>query len=224
MTYGWSQKQYSAVLSSFEVYDSLVYAPEKHKGIGMIPKYWNRVITVGSAGKTFGVTGWRVGWLIGPHDLISYALAAHTRIVLCVNTPFQAAVSASFEQSAVTDFFRRQVEEYTLRYEKLAAVFRELCLPFTIPAGSYFILVNMDRVKIPSDFVFPEYISERGKCFQMCYWMCREIGVTAIPASEFYSPENAHLADDIVRFAFCKTDDVLDEAAKRLSGLKRFIV
>jgi kynurenine aminotransferase len=56
-----------------------------------MPEFWNRTITIGSAGKTFGVTGWRVGWLIGPQELLAPALAAHTRIVFCVNSPLQVS-------------------------------------------------------------------------------------------------------------------------------------
>jgi kynurenine aminotransferase len=97
-------------------------------------------------------------------------------------------------------------------------------LPYTDPEGSYFVLVNTSKVRIPSDYTYPTEIAERGDNFKMCYFLCKEIGITAIPVSEFYSPDHAGLACDYVRLAFCKTDDVLDEAARRLQRITKYLV
>lgn len=70
-------------------YDRLYYEPDVHERIANLSGAWERTITVGSGGKTFGTTGWRIGWLIGPKHLIGAALSAQTRIVFCVNTPLQ---------------------------------------------------------------------------------------------------------------------------------------
>jgi len=211
------------IILSDEVYDCLVYHPESHLRIGANSKFWDRTITLGSAGKTFGVTGWRVGWLIGPESLIKPTLAAQTRIVFCTTSPLQQAVANALEQTKTNGFFEEQLKLYTEKRDKFAKLFRDMNIPFTHPAGSYFLLVDTSSIKIPENFEFPENFASRGNCFKMCYWLCAEIGVTSIPASEFYSDENAHLADSIVRFAFCKTDDVLDAAAERLIRLKDFI-
>jgi len=102
-------------------------------------------------------------------------------------------------------------------------LFDEIKLPYTIPDGTYFILVDTAAVKIPTDFEFPDYIKERGRNYEMCYWLCVEIGISSIPISEFYSEENAHLAETIVRFAFCKDEETLHVAAEKLRKLQNFM-
>ncbi|RKP07023.1 putative BNA3-Arylformamidase [Thamnocephalis sphaerospora] len=216
-------KENNLLIISDEVYDRLVFKPDVHTRIGALNEFWDRTITVGSAGKTFGITGWRIGWLMGPQQLLAPALAAHTRIVFCVNSPLQEAVAIGFEEADKNGFYERQVAEYERRREKLTRAIKQAGLPYTAPAGSYFVLVDTSKIRIPAGFKFPPEIASRGANFEMCYFLCKEIGVTAIPVSEFYSPENAELARDFVRLAFCKTDDLLDEAARRLQKVTKYI-
>ena len=201
----------------------MYFSPKNHERIATLDGLWERTITVGSGGKTFGTTGWRVGWLIGPKALVEPALAAQTRIVFCVNSPLQEAIAIGFEQADERGFFGSQVDAYEHKREKLLSVFRELGLPCTIPEGSYFILVNTDKIQVPKDFVFPELLHSRPKDFRTCYWLTKEIGVCAIPPTEFYSKPNQILAENFARFAFCKTDETLDAAAERLLKLKPYI-
>lgn len=164
-----------------------------------------------------------MGWLIGPQELLAPALAVHTRIVFCVNGPLQKAVAASLEAAETNDFYQKQAQEYEWRRAKLTFALDQVGLPYTVPDGAYFVLVNTSRICIPSDCSFPPEIESRGDNFKMCYFLCKVIGITAIPVSEFYSSENAGLARDYIRLAFCKTDDVLDEAAKRLQRIKQYL-
>ena len=115
------------------------------------------------------------------------------------------------------------IKEYTRRREKLMKALTDVGLPYTIPQGSYFILANTAKVKVPEDYSYPDVILQRPRDFKVCYWMAKEIGVVAIPPSEFYCEENAHLAENFIRLAFCKTDKTLDEAAKNLQKLKKYI-
>ncbi|KAG0221728.1 hypothetical protein BGX31_009591 [Mortierella sp. GBA43] len=216
-------EKHNLLIISDEVYDRLYFDSKKHERIATLDQLWERTITVGSGGKTFGTTGWRVGWLIGPKALVEPALAAHTRLVFCVNSPLQEAIAIGFEQAAERKFFGSQISAYEHKREKLLSVFRELGLPCTIPEGSYFILVNMDKVQVPKDYVFPPLLLARPKDFRTCYWLTKEIGVCAIPPTEFYSAPNRALAEDYARFAFCKTDETLDAAAERLLKLKPYI-
>ncbi|KAG9298434.1 hypothetical protein G9A89_008698 [Geosiphon pyriformis] len=193
---------YNLLIISDEVYDRLYFRPDTHERIANLPGMWERTITVGSGGKTFGTTGWRVGWLIGPAILIETALAAHTRILFCTNSPLQEAIAIGFEKADENQYFDTQIVEYGRKRDKLMRVFDELGLPYTIPQGSYFILVNTSRIKIPPGYPFPAIIKNRPKDFQTCYWLAKEIGVVGIPPSEFYSPPNRHLAVDYARFAF----------------------
>ncbi|KAF9942201.1 hypothetical protein BGZ65_007733 [Modicella reniformis] len=215
--------KYNLLIISDEVYDRLHFDPKKHERIATLKGLWERTITVGSGGKTFGTTGWRVGWLIGPKALIEPALAAHTRVVFCVNSPLQEAIAIGFEQAEGHGFFGSQVSAYEHKRDKLLSVFKELGLPCTIPEGSYFILVNMEKVQVPQDYVFPELLNSRAKDFKTCYWLTKEIGVCAIPPTEFYSKPNRELAEKFARFAFCKTNETLEAAAERLMKLKPYI-
>ncbi|CAG8594495.1 12308_t:CDS:2 [Gigaspora margarita] len=205
-------------------YDRICYKPNIHEHIANLPEMWERTITLNSCSKTFGVTGWRVGWLIGPKNLISPILAAHTRIVFCVNAPLQEAIAISFEKANKENYYEINCQLYEERREKFMKLLSDVGLPYTIPQGSYYILVKISKIRIPSDYQYPPEIQFQTKDYKFCYWMTKEIGVVAIPPSEFYSEENKWLAQDYVRLAFCKTDDILDQAAIALQKLKNYIV
>ncbi|ORX89018.1 aminotransferase [Basidiobolus meristosporus CBS 931.73] len=217
--------EHNLLIVSDEVYDRLVFDNAEHVPIATIPGLWERTLTVASAGKAFGVTGWRIGWVIGPEALVSPALATHTRIVFCVSSPMQEGIASAFEQAETNEFFSRQREEYLSRRNKLTSAFEAVKLPYTIPQGSYFLLVNAEKLaqKIPADYPFPDHIKARGKNYELCYFFTREIGVSCIPPTEFYCEQDRHLAESYVRFAFCKTDDILDEAAKRLLKVNEWL-
>jgi kynurenine aminotransferase len=144
--------------------------------------------------------------------------------VFCVNSPLQEAVAMGIEEAEKNGFFAKQVKEYEARRAKLTRVIESVGLRYTSPDGSYFVLVDTSNVRIPKGYKYPPEISSRGANFEMCYFLCKEIGITAIPVSEFYSAENAELARNFVRLAFCKTDEQLDEAARRLQKIKNYIV
>ncbi|KAL1919782.1 uncharacterized protein VTP21DRAFT_1713 [Calcarisporiella thermophila] len=219
--------QHNLLVISDEVYDRLFFSPSEHVRIATLPGMWERTITVGSGGKTFGVTGWRVGWLIGPSNLIEPPLSAHTRIVFCVNSPMQEAIAAGLEHCQTAPYFRDLIESYTSKRDKLLGVFKELGLPCTVPDGSYFILANTSRLRVPSadsGYPYPASVLNRAADFRTCYWLAKEIGVVAIPPTEFYSVENRQLGENFARFAFCKDDATLDLAIERLRKLKDYIL
>ncbi|PVU98053.1 hypothetical protein BB559_001810 [Furculomyces boomerangus] len=216
-------KKYNLLVISDEVYENLYYDNQKHISISSIPGMFDRTLIVGSMGKLFGVTGWRIGWVVGAQQLINPCLAAHTRTVFVSPSPQQEAGGMAFEKASESNFFDVQREEYIGRRKKLMDAFDSVGLPYSIPHGSYFLLVNASRVRIPKDFHIPDYVSERGRSFELCYFFTVHIGLGCIPPTEFYSEEHVHLAEDYVRFAFCKSDDVFEEATKRLAKLKQYI-
>ncbi|KAI8074914.1 pyridoxal phosphate-dependent transferase [Gongronella butleri] len=217
-------EEHNLIILTDEVYDRLYYPPlTKFPRIATMDNFWDRTITVGSGGKSFAATGWRVGWLIGPAHLIQYSFAAQTRVVFCVNSPCQEAVAAGLEASMTQPIFQDQVDAYLRKRAKLAKAFDDLGLPYTLPQGAYYILVNTSKIKYPKDYDFPDILHQRGNDFKMCYWMTKEIGVTSIPPSEFVSKDHWSVVEDFARFAYCKTDDVLDEAVERLQALKKYI-
>ena len=106
---------------------------------------------------------------------------------------------------------------------RFCAIFDELGLPYSEPEGGYFVLANLGKVKLPENYSFPPHVAERPRDFKMSWFLIMELGVAAIPPTEFYTAANAHLGEEWLRFAVCKNDDVLEGAKERLRGLKKYI-
>ncbi|KAF4602206.1 hypothetical protein EYR40_005410 [Pleurotus pulmonarius] len=216
-------EEFNLLVMSDEVYDCLVFDGKEHVRIANLPGMWDRTVTVGSAGKAFAATGWRVGWLIGPASIIQPTLAATTRIVFCTNSPLQEAAASGLEQAKERKYFEIQRAEYAERRKILVDVFDQLGLKYTLPEGSYFILLDISNVKFPDDYPFPQSVLGRGRDFRACWFIAMEIGVSSIPVSEFYCEEHANIGEAYARFAFCKDVDTLGKAAERLKNLKNYM-
>ncbi|KAF8351323.1 1-aminocyclopropane-1-carboxylate synthase 1 [Amanita rubescens] len=216
-------EEFNLLVMSDEVYDCLVYDGKEHVRIANLPGMWDRTVTVGSAGKSFAATGWRIGWLFGPESIIQPTLAATTRIVFCSNSPLQEAVASGLEQARERRFFETQVAEYAERRAILVEAFDKLDLKYSLPDGTYFILLDVSRVKLPENYPFPPSVLDRGRDFRVSWFMATEIGVSTIPVSEFYCEEHANIGEAYARFSFCKDLDTLRRAAERLQGLKQYI-
>ncbi|CAE6435799.1 unnamed protein product [Rhizoctonia solani] len=216
-------EEFNLIVMSDEVYDCLVFDDKEHVRFATLPGMWDRTVTVGSAGKSFAATGWRIGWLIGPPALIGPTLAATTRIVFCTNSPLQEAAAAGLEQANKRKFFETQVKEYASRRDVLLSAFDKLGLRYTVPEGSYFVLVDISKVKIPDDYPYPSSLDGRGKDFKASWFIAQELGVSTIPVSEFYCEEHREIGESYIRFAFCKDEDLLKQAGERLAGLTKYL-
>jgi aspartate/methionine/tyrosine aminotransferase len=207
-------QKYNVLVLSDEVYEWMVYpaddgTPIEHVRIATLPGMWERTITLGSAGKTFSVTGWKIGWAIGPAPLIHAVLMAHQWIPFTVATPLQEAVATAFEVAPQEDYFNWLATTYRAKRDKLMVALDEVGLTPVRPDGSYFIIVATGHLSVP----VPE---GTRRDVAVARWFTTDVGVTAIPPSPFYSPEHQYLTDNLARFCFCKTDDMLDEAVRRL--------
>ena len=206
------QKHDILVLSD-EVYEWMVYSdpgqPVEHTRIATLPGMWERTITLGSAGKTFSVTGWKIGWAITSEKLAHAIFMAHQWIPFAVATPLQEAVATALEVAGEHDYFNWLGQMYKGKRDFLLNTLRRVGLTPLTPQGSYFILVNTSHLDVPI-----EAGSRRDQ--SVCRWFTREVGVAAIPPSPFYSPAHQYLTDNLARFCFCKTDETLAEAALRL--------
>lgn len=216
-------EEFNLIVQSDEVYDTLVFDGKEHVRFATLPGMWERTVTVGSAGKMFSATGWRIGWLIGPSWLIQPTLAATTRIVFCSNSPMQEAVAAGLEQCRKRQFVETQCAEYVERRAILADAFDRLGARYTLPEGSYFMLLDISKLTWPEDYPFPDSVLNRGRDFKACWFIAMEIGVSSIPVSEFYCKEHVGIGEHYARFAFCKDTDTLKQAAQRLQGLKKYM-
>ncbi|CDO69420.1 hypothetical protein BN946_scf184791.g15 [Trametes cinnabarina] len=156
---------------------------------------------VGSAGKLFSATGWRVGWLIGPPALIDPALATSTRIVSCANTPMREWAPVALEQARERRFFETQLEEYAERRAVLVDAFEKLGMEYAWTEGSYFVLLMSVAA----------------------WFIANHIGVSCIPVSKFYCDEHMHIGANYVNFSFCKDVDMYRTAAERLQKARWFL-
>lgn len=214
--------KHNIIILSDEVYDSLYYVPFTRMAT-LSPEIERLTLTVGSAGKAFYATGWRVGYLIGPEHLIKYVAAAHTRICFSSVSPLQEATAAAFEQADKHDFWEQSKKEMKSKMELFNQIWDELGMPYSDPDGGYFVLVNMAKVKLPEDYEFPPHVASRPRDFKLSWFLIKEFGLAAIPPTEFCTDKNEHLLEDWLRFAVCKDDEVLEQAKERLRGLKKYM-
>nr|POE88225.1 putative aminotransferase c6b12.04c [Quercus suber] len=192
--------KHNIIILSDEVYDSLYYT-EFTRIATLSPEIEKLTLTVGSAGKNFWVTGWRVGYLIGQEHLIKYVAAAHTRICYSSVSPLQEAVAVAFEQAEANNFWERSKTEMKSKMDRFNEIWKELDLPYSDPQGGYFVLVNLSKVKLPEDYEFPPHVASRPRDFKLSWFCIKELGVAAIPPTEFFTDANAHIVEDWLRFA-----------------------
>lgn len=220
--------KHNIILLSDEVYENLYYTSHfpRPATLASLPELAARTLTVGSAGKSFAATGWRVGWIQGPTDLIKYVTSAHTRICFSSPAPLQQAASEAFSIAHENKYFERTRQEYVAKYKIFTEVFDNLGLPYTAADGGYFLLVNLSKLKIPEDYEYPADILGKGtKDYKLVYWLIKEIGVVGIPPTEFLSANKkiGNPLENCVRFAVCKDDVLLEEAVAKLSKLKNYL-
>jgi N-succinyldiaminopimelate aminotransferase len=195
--------EHDAKVLSDEVYEHIVFGPARHVRPATVPSLAERTVTVSSGGKTFSLTGWKVGWIIAPPALRDAVQRAHQFVTFATASPLQAAMAAALRLPDT--YFQELATQYLGRRERLLAGLAEAGLKAYTPEGSYFILTDITGRGFPDDMAF-------------CRHLVAEVKVAAIPPSVFYSPEHKHLGQGMARFAFCKTEGVLDEAVRRLKA------
>jgi N-succinyldiaminopimelate aminotransferase len=190
-----------------EVYEHLVFSGARHASIATLPGMRERTLVVGSAGKTFNVTGWKIGWICGPAPLVAAVRTAKQFLTYVNGGPFQPAVAAGLRLPDA--YFTDAAKDLEYRRDVLVEGLRAAGLPVIAPEATYFATVDVRGVQADGD----------GLAF--CRALPSRAGVVAIPSGVFYSAEHAALGRHLVRFAFCKGDDVLGEAVTRLAGMGR---
>ncbi|SJX65447.1 related to BNA3-Arylformamidase [Sporisorium reilianum f. sp. reilianum] len=219
--------KYDILVVADEVYDCLTFDGYAHTRIASFAGMWDRTVTVGSAGKSFACTGWRVGWLIGPDHLIAPSRAVHTRITFAVNSSAQEGAAIGLEAAAQHNFFATQVDQYAARRALLSKALDDIGLRYTIPHGGYFIMADASKIRIPGDWVeqnnVPEGILKKEEDYLKAWFIAKVCDVVVIPATAFYSDKGgADVGKNYVRFSFCK-DDQIELAAPRLRKLMPYL-
>ena len=195
--------RHDVIVVSDEVYDRMLFNGLEHVRVASLPGMWERTVTLGSAGKTFSVTGWKIGWAVAPPGLSEGIRKVHQWVSYAVSTPLQEAVACALEEAPGRGYYAWLSRMYERKRDALVAVLRETGFRPLVPQGTYFILAGFDSRDHEDDVSF-------------CRYLTTEAGVAAIPPSSFYSEAHQGLARRLVRFCFCKTDETLEEAARRL--------
>ncbi len=183
-----------------EVYEHIVFEGE-HRSIATWPGLAGRTATISSSGKTFSLTGWKVGWAVASPAVSTALRGVHQFVTFATATPLQHAIAAAL--SAPLAYYAELVADYRARRDRLAETLAAVGLrPF--PAeGTYFLLGDARGLGWDDDVAFCRFLVEHAR-------------VAAIPLSAFY--EQGHRDAGLVRFAFCKRDETLAEADRRLRG------
>ncbi|SMF25435.1 aminotransferase class I/II-fold pyridoxal phosphate-dependent enzyme [Pseudobacteriovorax antillogorgiicola] len=218
-----------------EVYEHLVYDHKKHVPIARTPGLASKTLSIYSAGKTFSVTGWKIGWVIGDRDLIYPMQLNQQWVVFSVATPLQEAIARSLQQAELAfDNQKTYYEALTSLYEgkrdRLIQGLRDIGFHPMNPEGSFFVCCDISSgfssyQGLPKDL--PELYQRHGIDWDhdtqslLDYNVVRHLslskGVTTIPTSAFFVPSHRHGSNcHWIRFAFCKSDHLLDQAIEQL--------
>jgi aspartate/methionine/tyrosine aminotransferase len=219
------KKYPDVVVIADEVYEHLTFDDDKpHTRIATLPGMWERTLTISSSGKTFSVTGWKIGWAIGPKHLVSCVAIAHTWTVFSVATPLQRAVSmllsdAESEYEGHQSYYHWLNSDYREKRALLLDALSSAGLTPIANEGSFFIMADTSSVVVPDEIVKAHPNETRD--WHVARHLCVTYGVASIPCSTFYSDKTKDLAANVLRFAFCKPNEELVRAKTALSGLKK---
>ncbi|HEU5434319.1 MAG TPA: methionine aminotransferase [Thermomicrobiales bacterium] len=187
-----------------EVYDKIVFDDAVHIPLATLPGMWERTLTLNSAGKTFSLTGWKIGFAVGPASLNAALRAVHQFVTFASATPFQDAVAAGMEHAESLGYYAQLRADYTARRDRLQAALAGGGLRTLPIGGSYFLMADIAPFGFADDVAF-------------CRALTADIGVAAVPPSAFYL--DPARAPQLARFCFAKRADTLARAAERLARL-----
>jgi aspartate/methionine/tyrosine aminotransferase len=191
-------REYDAIAVTDEIYEHIKYEGE-HIPIATLDGMAERTVTISGASKTFSVTGWRVGWIVAPPELTAGIRKVHDFVTVGAPAPLQEAVAAAL--SLGTEYYRRLSTEYRARRDVLVRSLEAAGFAPNTPAGAYYVLCDIRPFGFDDDTAFAR-------------WLVGEVGVAGVPGSSFFSRKE--LGRHLIRFTFCKTEDMLDEAGRRL--------
>lgn len=197
-------ERYNALIVTDEVYEHLVFEA-KHLPIATLPGARARTLSISSAGKTFSITGWKVGWLSGPADLVAQVRTVKTFLTYTSGTPFQGAVALGL--GLPDDFFTTAAATLQKKRDLLGEGLRAAGFEVFTPKGTFFALADAALLGLDD-------------ATDLARRLPALIGIAAIPVAAFCHDDGARRTRSLLRFAFCKKFDVIEEAAHRLAGLR----
>uniref|UniRef100_A0AAG5DK90 Aminotransferase class I/classII large domain-containing protein n=1 Tax=Anopheles atroparvus TaxID=41427 RepID=A0AAG5DK90_ANOAO len=215
-------KKWDVLCVADEVYEHMVYEPYQHVRICTLPGMWERTITIGSAGKTFSLTGWKIGWAYGPENLMRNLQMVHQNCVYTCATPIQEAIAVGFERelnqlSSPECYFNSISKELITKRDYMARFLEDIGMHPTIPQGGYFMIADWSKL---TDKVDLSGETDPRRDYRFTKWMTKTVGLQGIPPSAFYTEEHKSLGEDFVRYCFFKRDDTLEQASNILTEWK----
>ncbi|MDD6194733.1 MAG: aminotransferase class I/II-fold pyridoxal phosphate-dependent enzyme [Lachnospiraceae bacterium] len=194
-------KKYDAYVVTDEVYEHIVYKPNKHIYMQALPGMRDRTIVCNSLSKTYSITGWRLGYVIANPKIIDRVKKVHDFLTVGAAAPLMeaATVGLSFEDA----YYEELAAHYAHMKEVFIGGLRDLDLSFHEPQGAYYVLMDVSEFGVTDDTKF-------------CEWLARYVGVAAVPGSSFFREDVNHF----IRLHFAKQDETLYEAIKRLGTLR----
>jgi N-succinyldiaminopimelate aminotransferase len=191
----------SIVAITDEVYEHIVFAPHRHHPLATFPGMRERTLVISSFSKTLSVTGWKLGYALGPPPLTQAVRAAHQFLTFCAASPLQAGCARVLDK--LGSYYFGFAEDYRRRCDFFLEALRRVGFRPLVPQGTYFILTDVRELGFRDDMDF-------------CLRLPAFLGVAAFPASTLY---RGHEGQGLVRWAFCKSAATLREAGSRLTRL-----
>ena len=194
-------EKYDAFVITDEVYEHIVYAPHKHTYFASLPNMWERTISCSSLSKTYSITGWRLGYIIAPPQIIDVAKKVHDFLTVGAAAPLQEAAVTGLRFGE--DYYRQLRDKYTEKRDLFLKGLDDIGIAHTVPQGAYYILLDVSEFGYKSDLEF-------------CEVLARNVGVGAVPGSSFFREDVNHL----IRLHFAKKTETLNEALNRLEHIR----
>ena len=193
-------EKYDAYVITDEVYEHIVYAPHQHTYFASLPGMWQRTLSCSSLSKTYSITGWRLGYIIAPEDIIERAKKVHDFLTVGCAAPLMEAVMPALEFGQ--DYYDGLLAKYTHKKDLFLRGLDALGIAHTDPQGTYYVLLDIGEYGYDSDVAF-------------CEDLAAKVGVGAVPGSSFFREPVNHL----IRMHFAKNDETLNEALNRLEAM-----
>ena len=197
-------QKYDAYVITDEVYEHIIYAPNRHTYFATLPGMWDRTISCSSLSKTYSITGWRLGYTIAPPEITERIKKVHDFLTVGAAAPLQEAVIPGLRFGQ--EYYDELLKKYTHKRDLFLQGLDDLGLAHTTPQGAYYVLLDISEFGYDSDIAF-------------CEDLARLVGVGAVSGSSFFREPVNHL----IRLHFAKRDETLAEALNRLEQLRRKI-
>ncbi len=200
--------RWNVVAVTDEVYDRITFKDAEHLSLATLPGMRERTLTINSTGKTFSMTGWKIGYAIGPAELNAALRAVHQFVTFATATPFQEAMADALALAPQIGYYGQLKREYDERRVLLERALAGAGLPVLPVDGAYFLMADVSGLGFPDDVSF-------------CRWLTSEVGVAAVPPSAFYTDPSR--APQLARFCFAKREATIAQAAERLQRLPELV-